>query len=77
MDPNFVENEEKYQALKKVIVGDFSDASGSENEGSDEEDDEEGDDEEDNEKEGEGMKFNVCSLFIAEIFLIIYNLFPG
>ncbi|XP_061464283.1 pre-mRNA-splicing factor CWC22 homolog [Rhineura floridana] len=59
MDPDFMENEEKYKALKNEILdeGD-SDSEGVQDAGSSEEDEEE-DDDKDEEEDGEGQKVTI------------------
>uniref|UniRef100_A0A669DWW1 Pre-mRNA-splicing factor CWC22 homolog n=1 Tax=Oreochromis niloticus TaxID=8128 RepID=A0A669DWW1_ORENI len=51
MDPDFLENEEKYKTIKKDILDEGSSDSGEEGDGSDDDDD---DDEDENEEEGDG-----------------------
>ncbi|KAM8749372.1 pre-mRNA-splicing factor CWC22 homolog isoform 1-T2 [Acanthopagrus schlegelii] len=55
MDPDFLENEEKYKTLKRDILDEGSSDSGEEGDGSDEDED----DEEENEEEGEGEKVTI------------------
>ncbi|XP_044072063.1 pre-mRNA-splicing factor CWC22 homolog [Siniperca chuatsi] len=53
MDPDFLENEEKYKTIKRDILDEGSSDSGEEGDGSDE------DDEEENEEEGEDEKVTI------------------
>ncbi|XP_041857985.1 pre-mRNA-splicing factor CWC22 homolog isoform X2 [Melanotaenia boesemani] len=55
MDPNFLENEEKYKTIKRDILDEGSSDSGEEGDGSDEDED----DEEENEEEGEDEKVTI------------------
>ena len=50
LEPNFIENEEKYNQIKKDILGESSDDSS----GNEDEDDDDDDDDEDNEEENKG-----------------------
>uniref|UniRef100_I3JIJ5 Pre-mRNA-splicing factor CWC22 homolog n=1 Tax=Oreochromis niloticus TaxID=8128 RepID=I3JIJ5_ORENI len=56
MDPDFLENEEKYKTIKKDILDEGSSDSGEEGDGSDDDDD---DDEDENEEEGDGETNNL------------------
>ncbi|XP_069563008.1 pre-mRNA-splicing factor CWC22 homolog [Brachyistius frenatus] len=55
LDPDFLENEEKYKTLKKDILDEGSSDSGEEGDGSDEDED----DEEENQEEGEDEKVTI------------------
>uniref|UniRef100_A0A668TA12 Pre-mRNA-splicing factor CWC22 homolog n=1 Tax=Oreochromis aureus TaxID=47969 RepID=A0A668TA12_OREAU len=56
MDPDFLENEEKYKTIKKDILDEGSSDSGEEGDGSDDDDD---DDEDENEEEGDDEKVTI------------------
>lgn len=63
-DPNYVENEEKYKAIKAEILG----------EGSDDEEEsgsEESEDEEEEEEEGEGTQHFILSRTFADIMPVV------
>uniref|UniRef100_A0A3Q2WMZ6 Pre-mRNA-splicing factor CWC22 homolog n=1 Tax=Haplochromis burtoni TaxID=8153 RepID=A0A3Q2WMZ6_HAPBU len=56
MDPDFLENEEKYKTLKRDILDEGSSDSGEEGDGSDDDDD---DEEDENEEEGDDEKVTI------------------
>ncbi|XP_006788686.2 pre-mRNA-splicing factor CWC22 homolog [Neolamprologus brichardi] len=56
MDPDFLENEDKYKTLKRDILDEGSSDSGEEGDGSDDDDD---DDEDENEEEGDDEKVTI------------------
>lgn len=49
-DPNFLENERKYEEVKKSILGDESEDEEDDDDGSDDDEDDDGDDEDDPEQ---------------------------
>ncbi|KAK9274138.1 hypothetical protein L1049_018952 [Liquidambar formosana] len=55
-DPQFIENEKRYEELKKTILGEESEDEEGSDAGSEDEDDEDDDDEDDDEEEEEQMK---------------------
>ena len=55
-DPNFLENEKRYEELKKIILGDESEDEEGSNAASDDDDDDDEDEDDDEEEDEEQMK---------------------